>query len=63
MVNASIFNNRPLKFVPLNVNDKFDGLCLSNGINSFFEMELLPEIVTDFIFIGSSWPNIEKRMK
>ncbi|SVA14568.1 uncharacterized protein METZ01_LOCUS67422, partial [marine metagenome] len=45
--------------VPLNVKEKFDGLCRSNGINSFFEMDSFPEIVTEFIFIGSAWLNIE----
>ena len=42
------------------VNEKFDGLCLNSGINSFLWIELFPEISTELIFIGNSWPNIEK---
>tara|TARA_Y100001970_G_scaffold264724_1_gene351608 strand:- start:168 stop:350 length:183 start_codon:yes stop_codon:yes gene_type:complete len=57
MVIASIFSSLLLKLVPLNVNEKFDGLCLNSGINSFLGIELLPEIVTELIFIGNSCPN------
>ena len=60
MVIASIFSNLLLKLVPLNVNEKFDGLCLNKGIKSFWGIELLPEIVTELIFIGNSCPNIEQ---
>ena len=60
MVIASILNNLLLKLVPLNVNEKFDGLCLNKGINSFWGIELLPEIVTELIFIGNSCPNKEQ---
>ena len=59
-MNLKIFNTLSKKleiFVPL--NEKFDGLCLSNGINAFFEMDSLPEIVTELIFIGKSWLNNE----
>tara|TARA_Y100000741_G_scaffold358624_1_gene338069 strand:+ start:806 stop:997 length:192 start_codon:yes stop_codon:yes gene_type:complete len=61
MVIASIFRSLLLKLVPLNVNEKFDGLCLNNGINSFLGIELFPEIVIELIFIGNSWPNKEKQ--
>ena len=60
MVIASIFNNLLLKLVPLNVNEKLEGLCLNKGINSFWGIELLPEIVTELIFIGNSCPNKEQ---
>ena len=60
MVIASIFSSLLLKLVPLNVNEKFEGLCLNNGINSFLGIELLPEIVTELIFIGNSCPNKEQ---
>ena len=63
MVIASIFSSLLLKLVPLNVNEKFDGLCLNSGINSFLGIELLPEILTELIFIGNSWPNKEKQAR
>ena len=46
--------------ITMNVNEKFDGLCLNKGINSFWGIELLPEIVTELIFIGNSCPNKER---
>ena len=32
----------------------------NKGINSFWGIELLPEIVTELIFIGNSCPNKEQ---
>jgi hypothetical protein len=43
-----------LKGLPLNVKEKFEGLCLSNGISSFFFIDLFPSMLTDLILIASS---------
>ena len=52
-VKASIFNNLLLKDVPLKVKEKFEGLWRSNGINSLFLIDSLPDIFTDLILIKS----------
>ena len=52
-VKASIFNNLLLKYVPLKVKEKFEGLWRSNGINSLFLIDSLPDIFTDLILIKS----------